>query len=796
MTWRPLVAPGVCWLTAALLGAASVATAVLIAATAAIGACWAAMAAREQLRGTWRVLLLVAAVAVTAVAVSSAVRAHTWHGPPWPQWVEQRASVEVVLRLTQTPVRVANTPWADGAEKTVQTARAVVVTASGSDGTWSTNARVTARVPGDATDIRLRRGDQIQGMARVAPGDQRTGLAARLNMLEVDAVQPDTGWSGRVDRAFRGALSGLGPDEAALVQGLALGEDADLSPAARDDVRMAGLGHLTAVSGANIAMVVGVAMWAARAAGASRSVALVPAAVAMCGYVWLVGPEPSVVRAAAMATVALAGVLLGGGSGVAALASAVTVLLVWDPGLASSRGFALSCAATLGLISAAPTGRRLIKRWGERLPGPLVIPMTVVVAALVTAVAAAAATAPLLASYGEGVSWAAVAANVLVAPVVPVVTIGGLAVGAASLLSTATASILAWVPGAGAWWIVTVAQWATGLPGGRIGMPGTWQSGVLVAAGLVLVGLLTRRWPRAPALAAVAAVVAAVGQATLPPVMRGVPPDWTVVFCDVGQGDATLLRSGPDSAVLVDAGPEPSAALQCLRRVGVAHVDAVILSHFHRDHVEGFAEVASTHAPEAVWVSPLADPPPQATAVRAAATAAGTRVSIPAPGQTQTWGLARVETLGPLRLINEGSAANNASLVIVAEVTSQTGSVRVLLAGDVEPEAQAAVMSTVSDPRVDVAKVPHHGSANQHPAFPRWAQATWAVVSCGSDNDYGHPADTTLRDWQTSGATTLRTDRHGDVFVSIDASGAITASVTASVTAGVAGVASDPAAPD
>lgn len=778
MLWRPLVVPAACWLAAGLLGEASVLAAVATATAAAVVALGAFATRRGRILGSWLVLLLVCMVAVTAVAASSAARAHALSSPPWPEWGQQRTTVEVVLRLTQTPVQATTAPWADSAAVTAQTARAVMLAATSDEGSWSTQAQVLARFSGDVTDTRLRRGDQIRGVARVSPGDQRAGAVARLNLLQVHEIVPDTGLPGRVDRAFRSALVELDSDVASLVQGLTLGEDADLSPSARDDIRAAGLGHLTAVSGANIAMVVAVAMWAARTAGASRTAALLPAAVSMATYVWLVGPEPSVVRAAAMAAVALVGVLLGGGSGVTALASAVTVLLVWDPGLSSSRGFALSCAATLGLIAVAPSGRRAIDRLSKRIPGALMTPAVVLIAAFVTAVAAAAATAPLLASYGQGVSWAAVIANVLVAPVVPVVTIVGLAVGTLSLFAAPIAMVLAWIPGAGAWWIVQVSHWAADVPGGRIAMPGTWRSGVVVALGLGVLALLTRRWPRAPALVAVAAVVAAVGHATMPSAVRGVPPDWAVVFCDVGQGDATLLRSGPDSAVLVDAGPEPAAAMQCLRRVGLTDVEAVILSHFHRDHVEGFPEVASAFAPGHLWVSPLADPQAQAAAVRVAASEADTLVVVPTPGQQETWGSVRVETLGPLRLATEGSPPNNASLVIAAEVNSQSGSVRVLLSGDVEPQAQAALMSAVSNPRVDVAKVPHHGSVNQHPLLATWADAAWAVVSCGIGNEYGHPADSTLRDWQASGATTLRTDLHGDVFMSVNDAGVVVAHVS------------------
>ena len=710
-------------------------------------------------------LLLIVLAVAAAAAASSAARADSLTRAPWPQWAAQRAEVSVNLTLSQTPRLEEGQRWSDAAGVTRQSARAVVTETADTSGTWISDTPVFVTVPGALVAEQLRRGDRISGTARVSSGDQRSGAAGRLTFTDVVDVTPDEGFAGNVDRRFREALADFDVDQAALVQGLALGEDATLGAQVREAVRVAGLAHLTAVSGANIAMVVGVVMWGARIAGLSRAAAVAPAAAAMAGYVWLVGPESSVVRAASMASVVLVAVVVGGGSGAAALSSAVTVLLVWNPGLAVSRGFALSCAATAGLIAAAPSGRRRLERLLTRVPGWSRVPVTVVVVAFTASLAAGVATAPLLASYGEGLSWAAILANVLVAPVVPMVTISGLLVAALSLVSIPLAAAVAVLPTIGVSWIIAVALWVQDVPGGRIPMPGTWQLGVAVAIVLGAVLLLGRRWPRLPAVVALSAVVAAVANATMPSVWPATPSGWTVLFCDVGQGDATLLRSGPESAVLVDAGPQPRAAVDCITRAGISTIDAVVLTHFHRDHVEGFAAVADRYPPSQVWVSPLPEPQEQFAAVASAAKTAGIQSFVPSPGTLGSWGGVKVEVLAPSRVLNSGSAPNNSSLVITAEVRASDGAVRVLLAGDVEPEAQASVMSVVSDPQVDVAKVPHHGSANQHPRFANWATPQWAVISCGRNNDYGHPAPETVRSWQHTAAGLLRTDVHGDIYI-------------------------------
>ncbi len=98
---------------------------------------------------------------------------------------------------------------------------------------------------------------------------------------------------------------------------------------------------------------------------------------------------------------------------------------------------------------------------------------------------------------------------------------------------------------------------------------------------------------------------------------------------------------------------------------------------------------------------------------------------------------------------------------------------RILAAGDVEPEAQELLAEELPGLRVDVLKVPHHGSRYQDPAWLTSLGARLAVVSVGEDNDYGHPARSTLDLLRGGGATVARTDQRGDVAVVVDDSGAL-----------------------
>lgn len=123
--------------------------------------------------------------------------------------------------------------------------------------------------------------------------------------------------------------------------------------------------------------------------------------------------------------------------------------------------------------------------------------------------------------------------------------------------------------------------------------------------------------------ALVAGAVVLVRQATAP---AWPPRDWSLVVCDVGQGDALLLRTGPASAIAVDTGPEPDREDACLRRFAINDIPLVILTHFHEDHIGGLAGLLAGRKVGAIETTIVDDPPAGARQVRAEAAAAGVPV--------------------------------------------------------------------------------------------------------------------------------------------------------------------------
>jgi competence protein ComEC len=328
------------------------------------------------------------------------------------------------------------------------------------------------------------------------------------------------------------------------------------------------------------------------------------------------------------------------------------------------------------------------------------------------------------------------------------------------------AQLLAWVGYLPTAWLVRVGSTGAGLPGATVPWPDGARGALLLAA-LTVVGLLGLGRPRLGRVLLAGATGVAVACSATALLRPGwPPPGWFAVACDVGQGDALVLAAGPGAAVVVDAGPDPTAVDGCLRRLGVRRVPIVLLTHLHADHVAGLPGVLRGRQVGLVQVGPGSEPEEQAERVALWARSAGVPLGRPGLGERRQVAGLRWQVLAPARgYRGTRSDPNNASIVVRVE----HGSTRLLLTGDVEPEAQRDLLERGVDLRADVLKVPHHGSDHQEPAFLDAVGARVVVTSVGAGNTYGHPAPDTLGQLTAAGARSYRTDRDGDVALVHDA---------------------------
>lgn len=542
------------------------------------------------------------------------------------------------------------------------------------------------------------------------------------------------------------ATRGLDGDRAGLAVGLVTGDTRLLSVQASDRMADVGLTHLVAVSGSNVAIVLaGVALVTGMVGvGARGRRVLVVGAVAW--FVVLTRAEPSVLRAAVMASAVLAARARGVGThAVHALSVAVLVLVAADPALAGSLGLLLSAAATTGVLVVAPVVARRLHRW----PRPAAVLVSVTVGAQL-------AVAPvLLATVGE-VPLASIPANLLAVP-------------AAALASTivGTGTIVALLHPGTAGVVFALADLPLGIVLAASRVPelavvSPQQPAVLLVAFGVTGWLLASRGTRT---ARAALTLAAMGMALLVPVSRPVPSVLTVTAIDVGQGDAVLVE-GAGARILVDGGPEDDVVASWLRRRGVAWLDLVVLTHPHADHAVGLPEVLDRVRVGAVWLRETQADSGFEADVRDAAGAAGVAVVEPVAGQRASVGGLVVHVLSPPRgrpFVGSDSEVNEMSLVLRVD----QGDRRALLTGDAEAEAQARLLASPSALRAGLLKVPHHGSSTSETALFTAVGAQVALVSAGRDNDYGHPHRDVLAALRRSGTRVRRTDLEGTVTVAV-----------------------------
>ncbi len=626
--------------------------------------------------------------------------------------------------------------------------------------------RVPVQVIADRKWLRLLPGTRLTVEVLFLPtmADVAATLRARAPPRLITGPNLLERWAGRVRAGLTHSVDSLPPDPRGLLPGLVIGDTSRVSTALKDDMRTTGLTHLVAVSGANLAIVAALVASLLRRTRISRRFRPLIAMGAIALFVIVVRPQPSVLRAAAMACVVLVAAGLGiKASAIPALATAIFVLLLIDPAQAISYGFALSVFATAGLLLLAPNWSSALERHMPRwLAQAIAIPL-----------AAQAMCAPLIVALSGQVSVIAVVANALAGPLVAPATILGLGSALVSQFNMTVASFTALLAAIPTMVISGIAHRSAELPFAAVAWPKSFFGVLLLATITVILVLLAKKVTLSRRIFVITAVV--VLSFLLPSLAHpGWPPkDWTLLACDVGQGDGLLLNLGRHRAIVIDAGPDVRLIEKCLDELGIQMVPLVILTHDHADHVEGLPGVLRHRNVGAIWITPLDEPSSEyrrilkwAKKIPVTHVHAGIRVQI---------GDYRIETLWPNGIEDSPNNASIATLVTKSSVGGR--SLRLFLGGDLEAPAQAVLLETWRNHaewgqlRVDVLKVCHHGSANQDPNFLIALKPRVAVISVGKGNMYGHPAESTLAALDRLGVFVARTDKSGSIAVAQRARG-------------------------
>ena len=557
--------------------------------------------------------------------------------------------------------------------------------------------------------------------------------------------------SAKIRDSFRETANSVGGAGGALIPGLVIGDTSLEEPNFVIEMRRVGLSHLTAVSGANFAIIAAFLLWLSQWVFKRVRSRLILTSLVLIGFIFLVRPSPSVLRASVMCAVILIAKARGvKADSVPSLGLAISFLILMDPFQAIDPGFALSVAATAGILLLAPKLELwLTERFGhEKLAQVIAIPL-----------AATFMCTPIILAISGQFSLVSIPANVLAGPVVAPITIIGFISALLSPIIPSVSHILLVAIKPLAQFIVWISNTASALP--VLMLPKSYLGAIIAISVIALIKF--KKW---------AALFLILIIATLIIVLPGSWPGshWAVANCNIGQGDGLAINLGNNEALVIDVGPDSKLMDECLNDLGIKRIPLLVLSHFHADHVHGLDGALGGRDIANVWVSNLDQPKSERdTAYLLLGT---TPIHQATAGETIEFksakGPVKIEVLWPTKsqsnfeaLPGDGSAINNSSVALLITV----GKLRIFSAGDLEPQAQEALLALTKIDPIDIYKVSHHGSSFQFLPLMSALHPKIALISVGAGNSYGHPAPSTVNALEVLGAKTLRTDQDGAISV-------------------------------
>ena len=600
------------------------------------------------------------------------------------------------------------------------------------------------------------------------------GVVARGSRLEEAAASLRV----LVRRAIAERVARRDPLAGSIATAILIGDRTGLDPDVTDRLQAAGTYHVIAISGGNIAIFASTLLLAAWLARVPRGVANAGAMAGVWLYTGLVGGGSSVVRAAVMATVYL---------GLQArdlralplcvLAAAAGLMLVVWPLAAVDAGFVLTVGATGAIVALADRALR-VRPWP-----PVVRPAVAVVAAsLATELVLLPASALL---FGR-VTIAGPIVNLAAVPAMAVVQQAGMTVVACHAWWPAMADVAGRVVIAASWALVRSADlldWAPGLAS-RVPAPSWIAAGVYATAGLVALGAASWHWLpgrwrwRARIVGTCAAGATALWIVAHPWTWR---TPWSadgrvhVTGIDVGQGDATLVHLPDATTLLVDAGGlGGQSSFDIGARVvapaiwarGAGRLDGLLLTHGDPDHIGGAPTIIDVFRPSSIWEGIVVPSHAPMEALRAQARERGLSWQTLVDGAGWERAGVRLHVWSPAAPDWERPRVRNDDSVVLE---LRYGDVSIVLPGDIGRDVERELAPRILPSRLRVLKLAHHGSATSSSAeFLDALRPTVALVSCGRDNRFGHPARDVMARLADRHIPVFRTDAGGEIDLETD----------------------------
>ena len=564
----------------------------------------------------------------------------------------------------------------------------------------------------------------------------------------------------------------LDGDNAEYLKGLVAGDRSDISEEVRNNFTDAGVSHLIAVSGLNVAYIVISLTLLLSAIRIHPSVSLAVIIAFLSFYCLLTGSTASIVRASVMGILALAGIRMQRAGNFYNLAGiSAAVILIADARQLFDAGFVLSFTAVISMVWIYEKIDNLLLRSEVHERGRFANVKRALAAAFFTTFAAQAGTLPITAQYFGKVSLISLAVNMAAVPMANIsLAIGFMQIVLSliskelSLLASITNDILLSIQ-------LRMIGFAAELPGAYFHvreLSTAETAGIFVIIVIIFSATKASQLPFRVVCSILVAVIVFGIAGTHRQELR-------IYFLDVGQGDAAVVITPEGKCIIVDTGANfrgydtgEKTIAPFLRRKGITDIDLMILTHNHNDHIGGAEYIIRNFNVLKVFSSEDGSEEGGAKGLYDLIAGKGIELEFPVAGNIcESFDNIRLYFLHPRNQgRNKEENLNNSSVAFLMKY----GESEILFTGDVEHEAEKAISERYAGLlNADVLKSPHHGSiTSSTSAFVALSSPDVSVISCGRNNKFGHPSGEVMKRYQYTDCIILRTDLTGCASVVTD----------------------------
>lgn len=559
----------------------------------------------------------------------------------------------------------------------------------------------------------------------------------------------------------------LPPQQAGLLNGMLIGYREGLSTEVQNAFSDAGLSHIMAVSGANVAFIVAPLVFMFRRLRIRQKIANISIIGVLMLFVFITGFSPSVMRAVIMAVIILAGRMIRREAEViTSISLAAVLMLIYNPFTFFDIGFQLSFAATLSLVLFYKNIKKMLNC--RFIPGFITELLAVTLAAQVGVI-------PITALYFNKISIISLFSNLAVVPVVELITLLGSAMALLGQISIVFSQVIGYVNSTFLSFVLYVSKTSASMPFAVVKAVTPPIAFIVIYYFLAMFFLWYKPLSKVR-LKPVYYGTAFAGILLAACLYMIIPRGLEVVFIDVGEGDSTFIKTYSGRTVLIDGGgsiskggKEPdgpnvgdTTVIPFLLDYGVTSLDLVVATHGHDDHIQGLIPVLKSFKAGNLVMPDIAEKK-ELKPLIAIAEAKGVLIRACTSGDR-----IRLDDRTYFDVLNPDSnpagnkiSLNNSSLVLKLHYKTTS----ILFSGDVEQETENFLLESKSDIKADILKVAHHGSGNSTtPAFIDRVQPGAAVISVGKNN-FGHPSKKVLETLKSKDVRLFRTDEDGAVIL-------------------------------